>query len=105
MTNEEKFEFLNFLKENKAIKAYRNGLLTNLDGINSDVYNKPTLCIEPLKNFTPQGAISSAFYWSKTKEGTTFWRQLNKKWNLHLASLGFVNPFQRQAAKQCSTNL
>lgn len=89
MTNEEIFDFLKFLKENKAIKAYRNGLLTNLYGINLNFYTKPTLCIEPLKNFAPSAAINTAFTWSKTKEGHTFWSELNKKWNLHLTSLVF----------------
>ena len=88
MTNEERFDFLNFLKENKAIKAYRNGLLTNLDGIYSYANIKPTIRIEPLNDITPLGAISEAFYWYKTKEGDTFWKLLNKKWLSHLASLG-----------------
>lgn len=77
--------FANFLKENKALKQYKENLLTQrkrefknltnyLDILTLDRFNM-LIESEKLHEF-----INSAFIWMSTPQGHGYWCELDKKW-------------------------
>lgn len=66
-----KKEFVRFLKENNAYMKYRINL-KNYCMNNSDFFHLPKTSGNKLLGY--------AFFWDETKEGYTFWKELNNKW-------------------------
>ena len=76
--------FIDFLKKNDALKAYKKNALkdgryrnTVINYINP--LTKKNIC-HAFNYKEYDELINYAFYWAKTKEGDSYWRELSAKW-------------------------
>lgn len=77
--------FINFLKENKALKQYKVNLIEQKSNLFTEYINyidfftigniKMCIVYEEFNEF-----INNSFTWAKTLQGHKFWETLDKKW-------------------------
>lgn len=75
MTNKEKRIFFNWLQKHEALQHYKKN--RHLFLINSS----RRLGFLPYSNMSITNAISSAFVWVDTEQGSTYWRYLSDLWH------------------------
>lgn len=76
MTNTKKQEFIHFLKENNAYEKY----IHNFNNQKGRI-TKGCVFLSDSDNITKgKSFVTGAFFWDQTKEGYSFWFDINKKW-------------------------
>ena len=71
--------FVRFLKMKKVYREYRhNEILYRMDYFNNKPFNE--IMLDDIIRFNGRNLINYAFVWRYTKEGETFWRQLDTEW-------------------------
>ena len=87
-------EFLSFLKENNALRGYKNALRKqNLAYFKTIENNINPFTIEPIRVlFNPRQyceLINMAFQWSSTPEDHEYWEKLDHKWRRRIKDIEF----------------
>ena len=71
--------FVRFLKMKKVYREFRyNEILHRMGCFKHKPFNE--IMLEDIIQYNGRNLINNAFVWRYTKEGESFWRQLDKEW-------------------------
>lgn len=71
--------FVRFLKIKKVYRKYRhNEILHRMNCFKHKPFNE--IMLDDIIQYNGRNLINNAFVWRYTKEGESFWRQLDKEW-------------------------
>ena len=71
--------FVHFLKMKKVYREYlHNAISYKRPCFNHNSFNE--IMLDDIIRFNGRNLINRAFVWRYTKEGDSFWRQLDKEW-------------------------
>lgn len=77
-------KFFDFLNDNKAYFNYLNGLKSRV-GMYNHTFDSFVHRVVADRRQSPAHLISGAFNWCNSKEGTSYWAQLDAKWKALLS--------------------
>lgn len=71
--------FVRFLKMKKVYREYIHNVTSyRMDCLRHKSFNE--IMLDDIIRFNGRNLINNAFVWRDTKEGESFWRQLDKEW-------------------------
>lgn len=71
--------FVRFLKMKKVYREYIHNVISNrMDSFVHKPFNE--IMLDDIIRFNGRNLINNAFVWRDTREGESFWRQLDKEW-------------------------